>query len=404
MSRSYVPADLPAVQRMWRECGWIESDDQAKLLEDVFAEADVLVAELNGEVECVTSTHRGTMMYDGSELDLLAVTAVTTSWVGRKQGLATSVTADALAAGAAAGAEVAALGVFEQGFYDQLGFGNGVYEHQVRFDPASIEVAADYRPPIRLTADDYEEVAAAHARRLRGHGGITIAAPRFYRAEITWNPPLVALGYRNDAGRLTHFVVGRAKGEAGPYRVDLVSYETIDQLVELMALLKSLGDQVRSMVMLQPPHLQLEDLLRHPVRARISTKGSEFEATNRAMAWWQVRILDLGACIARRRWRGPPVRFNLRLTDPMTDRVDHGWGGIGGSYVVEIGEPSSVDRGEESGLPTVEAGVGAFSRLWLGCQPASTLCAVDDLEAPDEIVAALDAAMRLPTPHPGMYF
>ncbi len=404
MSRDYQAADLPAVQRIWKECGWVDSEDEAKQIEPFLSDGVVRVEELAGEVECAVSTHRGVLAYDGADLDLLAVTSVTTSWVGRKQGLATKVTAEALAAGAAAGAEVAALGMFEKGFYDQLGFGTGAYEHQVRFDPASIDLPASYRPPIRLTADDCGDIAAAHRSRLRSHGGIAIDGDGFYQAEIGWTTPLLALGYRDDAGRLTHFVVGRPKGESGPYRINLISYETHQQLGELFAMLKSLGDQVRSMVVLEPPDLQVEEILRHPIRARISTKGSEFEATNRAMAWWQVRILDVAACVARRRWAGSPVHFNLTLTDPLGDVLGNSKDGVAGSYVVKIGDPSSAEAGNHDSLPTLHATVNAFSRLWIGAQTASMLRAIAGIDGPDELISSLDAAMQLPTPHPGLYF
>ena len=90
MSRSYHPDDLAAVQRIWRECGWITSDDEADQLESFLAGADVRVAEVSGEVECAVSAHRGDMSYDGEYLDLLVLSSVTTSWLGRKRGLANS--------------------------------------------------------------------------------------------------------------------------------------------------------------------------------------------------------------------------------------------------------------------------------------------------------------------------
>ncbi|MEE2992431.1 MAG: hypothetical protein VX603_04565 [Gemmatimonadota bacterium] len=38
------------------------------------------------------------------------------------------------------GAEICVLSMFEQGFYDRLGFGTGPYEHKVRFDPAELMI------------------------------------------------------------------------------------------------------------------------------------------------------------------------------------------------------------------------------------------------------------------------
>ncbi len=36
------------------------------------------------------------------------------------------------------GAELAGLGMFEQGFYNKLGFGTLAYENWVSFDPANL--------------------------------------------------------------------------------------------------------------------------------------------------------------------------------------------------------------------------------------------------------------------------
>jgi len=50
-------------------------------------------------------------------------------------------------------------------------------------------------------------------------------------------------------------------------------------------------------------------------------------------------------------------------------------------------------------LPTLEATVNAFTRLWLGVQPASGLAITDDIAGPPELLAALDRRLRLPAPH-----
>ena len=42
----------------------------------------------------------------------------------------------------AEGALVAGLGMFDQGYYDKLGFGSGAYSHRVAFDPARLSVKA----------------------------------------------------------------------------------------------------------------------------------------------------------------------------------------------------------------------------------------------------------------------
>jgi len=52
----------------------------------------------------------------------------------------------------------------------------------------------------------------------------------------------------------------------------------------------------------------------------------------------------------------------------------------------------------------LDASVGAFTRLWLGVRPASGLAITDDLAGPDDLLAQLDASLRLPTPQAGWSF
>lgn len=404
MSRPYAATDLADVQRIWRECGWVESDEQAAMIEPFLAEAEARVGEVDGSVESIASRHAGVIRYRTEDVDASLVTSVATSWVGRKQGLARRLTADVLADAAESGAVVAALGIFEHGFYDMLGFGTGPYEHVVRFDPSALTVAGGHRTPIRLGRDDHIEIAEALRRRKRVHGGVAIHGSHVLEAELGLLTPPLGLGYRDETGRLTHFVYGTAKGEEGPYRLHFVSYESMSQLMELLSLLKALGDQVRMLSMPEPPEIQMQDVLRHPFRAQIVTKGSRFEAGVRSDAWWQVRILDTARCIERVRWIGSPVRLNLRLTDPLEELLDGPWRGVAGEFILELGSTSRAVPGHEDGLPTLTAGVGAFSRLWMGIRPATSLAVTDDLAGPDELLAALDEVFLAPTPRPGIYF
>lgn len=399
--RPYQPSDLPAVQRIWKECGWVESDEEAALIEPFFSDADVMVAVLE-DAECAVSTNPGVISYMGVDLPLSVVSSVTTSWIGRKQGLAGATTAEALSRTAQSGAAVSLLGMFEQGFYDLLGFGSGPPSLHYRFDPAALKVPNPSRPPMRVTTDDIEDVHRALGLRKRGHGGIHVGSVDRIRAELHWEKPPFGLGYRDDEGRLSHFVWGKAKGESGPWRVDFMAYRTPGQLMELLSVLKSIGDQVRAIDIMEPAEIQIQDLVRHPNRQRIVTEKTEFQTGGRANAWWQARILDLEACVAARSWAGPPLAFNLALSDPIAG-FDVEWAGVGGAYVVEIGDQSKARTGEDSALPTLTASVNAFTRMWLGVRPASSLALTDTLAGPAGLLAALDEAFRLPVPNTGMY-
>ncbi len=400
--RPYEPSDLPAVQRIWKECGWIESDDEAAALEHFFTDATGAVGVLGEDAESAATVHEGAISYAGIDLPLAGVTSVTTSLIGRKQGLAKAVTADVIARAAIDGASVAILGIFEQGFYDLLGFGSGPYSLHYRFDPATLKVANPSRPPVRVTVDDVEEMHRAMLRRRRVHGGVTFESADRLRAELAFESGTFGLGYRDDDGKLSHFVWGKTKGESGPWRVDFIGYQTPEQLIELLSVFKSVGDQVRAIDMMEPADIQIQDLIRHPNRQRIVTQKTEFQSGGRANAWWQVRILDLEACVAARVWAGAPVVFNLAMSDPIVD-ADIEWPGVGGEYVVEIGERSVVRSGTDPSLPTLTASVNAFSRMWLGVRPASSLRLTDQLSGPEPLLSELDEAFRLPQPNLGMY-
>ena len=116
------------------------------------------------------------------------------------------------------------------------------------------------------------------------------------------------------------------------------------------------------------------------------------------------RILDLDACVAARAWVGEPVRFNLSLTDPLADRLHDGWQGVGGDYTITIADESTVTAGHSDVLPTMSTGVAAFTRLWFGVASATTLSVSDPIDAPADLLAALDEALLLPRPLPGWQF
>ena len=396
--------DFDAVVRIWREVGWIDSDSEAKAMEHFLDGTDCFVSLIDGSAECAVMTTPGAIRYQDVDLPLSIVSGVTTSLVGRKLGLASGLTAHAVGEASRGGAAVSILGMFEQGFYDKFGFGSGSYEHHIRFDPASLHVDVPYRTPVRLTVDDWEEVAAAFSARYRRHGGTTAHPPGFIRAEMVWADKPFGLGYRSETGELSHFIWGRTKGESGPYRVQLLSYQTTDQLLELFKLVSVLGDQVRSISITEPSGIQLQDLVRHVVRQEIATAKSDHAFRHVSGTWWQLRILDLPVCVAARSYEGPPVRFVAEITDPLEAMLDGDWTGVGGSYVVTIGEQSVAEPGSDDGLPVLTASVNAFSRAWFGVRAPSSLRVTDDLTGPADLIADLDRALALPAPHPDMFF
>ncbi len=409
--RYHEERDLAAVTRMWREVGWIDDTDaQADGLRDFLGCGSSLVADVRGQAECLVHRSPGSLRHGTTDLPMCAVTAVTTSHVGRRQGLASALMAETLAAGVEEGAALAGLGMFDQGFYDRFGFGTSTYEHQLTFDPSSLTVDGATRPPVRLSIDDAGEMHALLVRRQRGHGSTVIDPAGLFRAEILWTEKPFALGFRNDDGRLTHFVLGSATAEYGPYEVEWIAHEEPHQLLELLALLRSLGDQVAVMTVAEPPGIQLQDLIDVPLRQRRSARivGGR-TSLHDAHAAMQFRILDLDRCIASLRSTTAPLSFSLRLRDPLDELDGAPWPGIGGAYTVHLadrstGDASSVDPGLDPGLPVLDATVNAFTRLWLGVRPAGSLTLTDDLSGPQELLDALDDALRMPVPHSGWSF
>jgi hypothetical protein len=227
-------------------------------------------------------------------------------------------------------------------------------------------------------------------------------------AELLWAENGFGLGYPDGPnGELTHLLWFSTKAmEFGPLNAWFMTYQNSEQFLELMALLVQLGDNVQLVRMREPADIQLQDLIHQPFRRRRMTEKSEYENRVRAAAYWQVRMCDVKSCIAAAKLPGEPVRFNLKLTDPIVDELDDdaAWRGVADDYVVTFGPESSAVRGSEAGLPILEASVGAFTRLWLGVRPATGLAVTDDLRGPSPVLAELDRILRLPTPKPDWDF
>ncbi len=406
--RTYNPdRDRDAVLRIYREVGWCSKPEHAEAFSGLVASGRTLVADLDGTAECMVTTDPGTIRYGRQDLPLLGVTGVTTSRVARKRQLAGRLTARVLADEANAGRLIAMLGIFEQGYYNQLGFGNGGYEHSCTFDPSTLSVSVKPRVPIRLNLSDWEQMHVNRLQRLRRHGACNIENPYLTRADMCWGENGFGLGYADSSGHLTHHMWCTTEElEHGPYTVFWMAYESKEQLLELLGLLRSFEDQVRSIRMQEPPGLQLQDLLRKPFRSRQITHRSTHENRMTATAYWQLRILDLPGTLAMTSLDAPSVRFNLNLSDPIEAYLDENspWKGIAGDYVVEAGPESHAAPGRDSSLPTLTASVNAFSRMWLGVRPASILSWTDELDGPNELLAQLDQTFCLPPPSPDWEF
>jgi len=403
--RPYEPdRDLAAVLRIWREAGWIEADNstQNQATAQFATVGEALVADLDGSAECFVSTAPGEMRYLDTDLPMSAVTAVITSHVARRRRGAGRLTARALADAAAAGAAVAALGMFDQGYYDRLGFATGTPVRWRGFDPADLVVPVPPRTPLRLTLDDWEAMHASRLSGMRLHGAMTITPAGFTRAEMGIEGGF-GFGFRDETGTLTHHMWCSAKEmEHGPLTVHWAYYRTYRELLDLLAVLQGLGDQYHLVRMREVPGISLQDLLRRPFRSIAISKASKFETGTEAHPYWQARILDLGRCLAAVEIAGEPIELNLIVDDPVTEHLpeEAPWGGVGGEYMATLGAGGILTEGRDPALPTLEVSVGALTRMWLGVLPASGLAATDRLSAPPELLDLLDRGFRLPQPDP----
>ena len=396
--------DLPAVKRIWREVGWIEDDNEEKQLDHFFGCGKTLVAELGGEAECSVHITDGTMRLDTHDLPLCAVTAVTTSRIARGHAFAQRLTARQLAMAAQDGAAVAALGMFDQGFYDKVGFGTGSYDHQFNIDPGMLRVSSAVGTPTRLSVDDYVAMHQAMTRRYLTHGSVVLQPATLFRAELGFDEKGFGLGYSgasNQSGELTHFVWLSPKGEHGPYDVRWFCYQDASQMMELLGLLKSLADQVYSISLIEPPDIQLQALLNRPFRQQFASRGSKHAVEHKSIAWWQFRVLNVAACIAA--LSCPlPVEFILNVTDPLAELLaPAAWEGVSGTYHVQLGQTSTaspVAAEDCADLPRLECTVNTLTRLIWGVARASSLQVTDGLVAPQALIDSLDAALCLPSP------
>ena len=330
--------DYEAVLRIYREVGWITEKDHEQATKALLESARGLVAEIHGSAECLAIGDTGSIRYLKTDLPLCVVAGVTTSRIARKQGLAGRLTAQLLAEEASRGHAVAMLGVFEQGYYNQLGFGNGCYEYWCTLDPSMLQIPVKARTPVRLGVDDWQMMHNSRLSRFRMHGSCSISSPALTRADILWTEHGFGMGYLDEHGELSHHLWCSAKGEHGPYRVHWMAYRTKDQFLELMALLHSLGEQVRSIRLHEPPGIQLQDFIRQPFKSRQITERSPHENRMTAGAYWQVRILDLNRCLSASKLDCEPIRFNLTLTDPIARLVPEecSWKGDAGEYTVTL--------------------------------------------------------------------
>ena len=394
--------DKKAVHRIWTECGWISDSKDEKASLDLFLASNrSMVYEYRGEAECLVTSTPGKLRYLDADIDYSAITAVTTSRIARNLGAASSTLARVIAQDAKAGAVVSGLGVFEQGFYNRLGFGSGTYVHWIGFDPAWLVPLPKPAVPLRLDRSHWKSIHQSRLRRRKLHGAVDLLPPEISKTEMLELKNTFGLGYKKN-GKITHCVIMHADNvEEGPYHVAWMSYENLQQFQELLSLIAGLGDQVRQVRMREPLEIQMQDFIRKPFQLLSLTRKGNFEAGLKAYAYWQMRILDLKRCVAAMSCDGE-MKINLVIDDPILQFLPKGtvWKGCKGEYTLSLGVKSSLKKGLTGGLKTLRASIGDFTRFWMGIQSAEVLNISGVFEGSLELLNSLDRIYQIPVPEP----
>lgn len=398
--------DIDALSRIWIEVGWHQKDHKNSF-EKLIAKSRSIVGCINGDPECLAISSLGDYFYQQIKLPFSCITGVTTSLIARKQKLAGKATALKIAEDAESGASVCGLGMFEQGYYNKLGFGSGNYENIIQFSPSDLNIKRQTEIPVRLAKKNLKEVHACRMKRLKIHGACNLPEELTLH-EMEYRNDSNGLGFRDKNGILTHHIWFTTKGqEYGPLKIFWMAYETHNQLLDLLALLKSLGDQIKLVSMIEPPGIQIQDFLTKPFFHQVLTHDAKYRNYVRSIAFWQMRILDLNACINATHLNCEKFSFNLTLSDPIENYLDDNssWNGISGKYTITFGPESKASKGHQNGLLSLQSSVNGFTRMWLGILPARVLKLSEEFKCDDQLIHKLDKAFSiLPTPRPDWDF
>ena len=404
--RDYCDDDLPSVTRMWREVGWIEHDSerQAEALGRLLQYGAARVGVVAGDAECLVHRTPGTIRYDGVDLPLCAITAVTTSPIARNLGLASRMTAEAIAAGAIDGAAVAALGMFEQGFYDRFGMGTLAYVDHLLLRPgeaARRPAPAGARPchPRRLDGGRRPHGPSGPAARQRqprsargAPGRAGLGRGSLPRVRVPWRRRSADGVHRRHQRRRARAVQGAAarlrgrRRPARPARPAAVARRAAAPGADGRAR----GDPAPG------PHRPA-----HPGRGARRPRPP-------GVAHGRWRGTSSGSSTSRRASRRAPGRATRcpSTSSSPTRSARPTWTGRAWPATTRSRSvrrrPSSQGTGAD--LPVLRASIGALSRLWFGVRPATGLTVTDDLTGPPELLEALDRALVLPPPLPELSF
>lgn len=450
-------SDIPAIARLWVVAfpGNRTEADRARMLETGgrYGGLDtVLVAEEAGGIVGAAKIYALTQHLTGRAMPMMGLAAVAVDPAARRRGIAARLCREAVAAAVARGDIISVLYPFRPDYYERLGWGlvGRLVEH--RFATAALPGCPEAEAVrlARLPADA-EGIAGCYRRvSERGHGPMSrdrrVWAYRLSGEELGVRPldEATALGGSSDPRRqvivydeggtrgiegyaLLRYLPARQPADRAVVARELVAESDAAYRGLLGYLAGKAGDWPRARHFARPEE-RFGDRLRDPRPPGASGARSLYFPVGRIIQGPMLRILDLPAAMARRRWfdgsgtwrAGAPraagsLAFGLEVSDDLrpenggawTVHVSHGAadGGAGAGDAGEGGNggsgggEASVERGRPAeGAPVLTAGIATVSRLWAGELSPSDAVRVGhaQLAARDPLqVARLDAAFAV---------
>jgi len=398
-----LPYDIEGMLPLWRDAGWDQDGENAEgEARRHLTDATSYVAVDSAGICSAAVAMEGTFQCLDTALPLSAVTAVLTASYARKKGHAARLLARLLAAERERGAVVAALGVFDQGYYNRTGFGNAARDNVIVINPAALRTPAAARdalndPDVRivpLSLRDSDALYAADLRRYKHHGSCTITKAGYIAGALERiGKKMLGLGIMYKGALVAHFVAQRVSED----KLDILWLiaDTLPHYIQLFELIHRLSDQLEQVKMIVPPDIEIYDLIHRPLQSGVIFHGHSFDD----LYFWQLRILDLPRAIASISLpRAHPVRFALTIHDPIARYLATEWQGLAGEYTVTLGEHSECRIGAEHALPRLEATINAFSRFWVGAASLRALSISDHFRADARLIDELTRAYVPPPP------
>jgi predicted acetyltransferase len=297
-----------------------------------------------------------------------------------------------------AGAPLVALYPFRPGFYRKMGFGYGTRAVRYSLLPAALPRGESKAHLVTLGEADHHAIMACYARYMDGrHGMLTRRPPEFERMINSRN---VALGYRDDGGRLRGYLVCKFEDAAphNPFKYNLLVRELVapDRAVlgEFCTFLHTQADQVNR-VLLTVQDDTFVHLLADPRDDEGAIFPPLFHSTGTAGVGMMVRVLSVPRLIERlagHDFGGQTCILRVTLTDSF-------FPANAGSTVIRFEQgratlPGSAHVDAEVGLDVAE-----FSSLVYGAIGFRQLYDYGLAEISDPAwVGAVDSIFRAPRP------